>query len=150
TDLKGIVAQNVTLFEIVCKELVPDGVTILYTNDLPVSGTHFQPALPNSVTLAVHWGTGRIGRSTHGRTYFIGLCEDEVDGNIVNNAAAIQTAYDTLRITFDNALLNTQFSIVSFVQANGWRRDPLVTPITGVSVDNVVDNQRRRLPGRGR
>jgi hypothetical protein len=32
---------------------------------------------------------------------------------------------------------------------NDWRRDPLVTPISGVAVEATIDSQRRRLPGRG-
>lgn len=150
TDLQNFVSNTVTLFEIVCKELVPNGRTILYTDELPQQGQHISQVLPNSVTLSVHWGTGRIGRSTHGRTYYIGLCTDQVNANVCTIASDIQTAYDTLRIAYDNFVLNTQFSIVSFVQNNEWRAIPLITPITGVSVDNTIDNQRRRLPGRGR
>jgi len=147
--LKTYVSESVTLTEVVIKELVPDGQTILYTEDLPVSGNRASPALPNNVTLAVHWGTGRIGRSTHGRSYFIGLTQDMVGGNVCNSAADIQDAYDQLRTTFDNITINCEFAVVSFVHANAWRTTPLVTPITGVAVDAIIDSQRRRLPGRG-
>lgn len=146
---KPYVASSVQLFEIVVKELVPNGLAVLETSGLPASGQRNNPALPNHVTLAVHWGTGRLGRSTHGRTYIIGLTEDMVDGNICNEATGIQAQYDALRTTFDNITLNVEMSIVSFVHANAWRAEPLVTPITGVAVENRIDSQRRRLPGRG-
>ncbi|HET7637584.1 MAG TPA: hypothetical protein VFK47_02495, partial [Ktedonobacteraceae bacterium] len=64
-------------------------------------------------------------------------------------AAELQSAYDALRTTLDNITLNVEFSVVSFVQAKGWRRDPLITPISGVAVEPTLDSQRRRLPGRG-
>ncbi len=148
-ELAPLIGNEVQLFEIVIKELRPDGNTILFTDGLPANGTHQSPILPNSVTLAVHWGTGLVGRSRHGRTFFIGLCEDQVIANTCTIAAQIQSAYDALRVTFDNMTLNVEFSVVSFVSNNAWRTEPLVTPITGVAVDSTIDNQRRRLPGRG-
>jgi hypothetical protein len=72
-----------------------------------------------------------------------------VNGNFVTNAADIQAAYDALRTTLDNVTLNVEFSVVSFVFQNAWRRDPLITPISGVAVEATIDSQRRRLPGRG-
>lgn len=146
---KPYVSSDVTLYEIIVKELAPNGQAILITDGLPVAGQRNNPALPNSVTLAVHWGTGRVGRSTHGRTYVIGLTEDMVDKNTCTEAAGIQAQYDALRTTFDNVSVNVEFSIVSFVSNNAWRTEPLVTPITGVAVESTIDSQRRRLPGRG-
>ena len=149
SELRPLMSDTVQLYEVVCKELRPEGLGILETSGLPVDGMKSEPPMPNSVTVAVHWGTGLIGRSTHGRTYFIGLCEDQVEGNDCAVAADIQSAYDALRTTFDSALLGIEFSIVSFVHARAWRLTPRVTPITGVAVEPTIDNMRRRLPGRG-
>ena len=149
SELDTFVSNAAELYEVVIKELRPDGQTILYTEDLPVTGQRTSPLLPNNVTLAVHWGTGHIGRSTHGRTYFIGLTQDIVIGNQCTAAADIQAAYDALRTAYDNITINVEFSIVSFVSQGAWRITPLVTPITGVAVENTIDSQRRRLPGRG-
>ena len=131
------------------KELRPDGVAVLHTDSLPATGEKTETALPNNVSLAVHWGTGLLGRSRHGRTFHLGITTDLVNGNFVTNAADIQSAYDALRTTLDNITLNVEFSVVSFVFQNDWRRDPLVTPISGVAVEATIDSQRRRLPGRG-
>jgi hypothetical protein len=149
SDLRPLQSDTVQLYEVVCKELRPEGLAVLETSGLPSDGQKSEAPLPNSVTLAVHWGTGLIGRSTHGRTYFIGLCEDQVEGNDCAVAPAIQSAYDALRTTFDSALLGLEFSIVSFVHARAWRLTPRITPITGVAVEPTIDNMRRRLPGRG-
>jgi len=149
TDIRPLSSAQVTLYEVVVKELRPDGIAILYTEDLPVSGEKTEEALPNNVALAVHWGTGLVGRSRHGRTFHMGLCIDQVTNNHCDVATDIQTAYDALRTTFDNITLNVEFSVVSFVSANNWRQQPLVTPISGVAVESTLDSQRRRLPGRG-
>jgi hypothetical protein len=149
--LRTYISNQVSLYEVTARELVPDGLAVLETEDLPVTGNRGSPALPNNVSLAVHWGTGHVGRSAHGRTYILGLTQDEVTGNVVNSSelASIKSAYDALRTALDNITLNVEFSIVSFVHANAWRTAPLVTPITGVSIENTVDSMRRRLPGRG-
>jgi hypothetical protein len=147
--LRPLTPNTLELFEVVVKELRPDGIAVLETSDLPVTGEKTEAALPNSVTLAVHWGTGHVGRSRHGRTFHLGLCEDQVVQNTCTVAADIQSAYDALRTTLDNVTLNIEFSVVSFVNNGAWRTAPLVTPISGVSVESTIDNMRRRLPGRG-
>lgn len=149
TEIRPLISNTVQLYEVVVKELRPDGIAVLHTDGLPLTGEKTETALPNNVSLAVHWGTGLLGRSRHGRTYHLGITTDFVNGNFVTNAAAIQSAYDALRTTLDNVTLNIEFSVVSFVNSNNWRQQPLVTPISGVAVEATIDSMRRRLPGRG-
>lgn len=149
TEARPFISNEMQLYEIVVKELRPDGIAILYTEDLPVDGQKSEQPLPNNVALAVHWGTGLIGRSRHGRTFQGGLTTDSILGNTCTIAAQIQSAYDALRTTLDNITLNVEFSVVSFVSGGFWRQQPLVTPISGVAVESTLDSMRRRLPGRG-
>lgn len=149
SEVRPLSSSTLVLYEIVVKELRPDGIAILYTDGLPITGEKTEEALPNNVALAVHWGTGLVGRSRHGRTFHMGLCIDQVTSNHCDVASAIQTVYDNLRTALDNITLNVEFSVVSFVAAKAWRRDVLVTPISGVAVESTLDSQRRRLPGRG-
>lgn len=114
-----------------------------------VVGGYEQPVLPANVSLAVHWGTGRLGRSYQGRTFHIGMPKDQTNNSTVspiwiNN---LQTAYSTL---LQGAQLNGYpLSIVSYSANGAWRASALVTPITSVSIEQTTDSQRRRLPGRG-
>jgi len=149
TEVRPLCTSTLQLYEVVVKELRPDGIAILYTEDLPADGMKSEEALPNNVALAVHWGTGLVGRSRHGRTFHMGLCIDQVTSNHCDVATDIQTAYDNLRTALDNITLNVEFSVVSFVSGGFWRQQPLVTPISGVAVESTLDSQRRRLPGRG-
>ena len=149
SEISQYVSTQMTLYEIVVKELKPDGIAVLYTDGLPISGHHTDATLPNNVALAIHWGTGLVGRSRHGRTYQGGFTTDAISGNTCIFASFLQAAYEALRTTLDNITLNVEFSVVSFVANNAWRTTPLVTPITGVAVENTMDSMRRRLPGRG-
>lgn len=149
TEIAGQVCGGMVLTEIVVKELRPDGIAILYTEGLPAAGTDLSEQLPNNCAVAVHWGTGLVGRSRHGRTFFGGFGQNSVDGNTYIEASNLQSAYDALRTTLDNITLNVEFSVVSFVANKAWRAVPLITPISGVAVENTLDSMRRRLPGRG-
>ena len=149
SEIRPYITNQMQLYEIVVKELRPDGIAILYTEDLPSDGQKSEAPLPNNTAIVVHWGTGLVGRSRHGRTYQGGLTIDEVTGNTCTIATDLQAAYDALRTALDNITLNVEFSVVSFVSGGFWRQQPLVTPISGVAVESTMDSMRRRLPGRG-
>src|SRR5690349_17846528 len=57
------VSNQLALQRVVAGELTADGIQILESSGLPVAGLEGNQALPNNVTAAVHWGTGRAGRS---------------------------------------------------------------------------------------
>jgi hypothetical protein len=151
TEMKSMVSTELTLREVVCRELTPDGVAVLETADLPQSGANNTQPMPGNVTVAVHWGTGRRGRSFNGRTYHLGLCANQVTGDQITPAAlpVIQAAYDALRTALDNAVVGVEFSVLSVQSNKAWRVPPIMTPITGVAIDPNIDSQRRRLAGRG-
>lgn len=120
------------------------------------AGTGASPALPNSVTVVVKWTTGQTGRSFRGRTYHLGLQEDQVlNNNVVNAVVSALEANYALVPHLGDIGLNPQLVVASFysgVDTNGNpipRTSAVLTPITGLSIDPVIDNQRRRLPGRG-
>lgn len=124
---------------------------IEYSVDLPMSGGHGSPALPNNVSLAVRWLTNLRGRSFRGRTYHIGLCEDQVDGNIVTETT--QVALESIYGNFISISVDVGPAvkcIASRVSHGVERVTGIATPVVNVFVDPYVDSQRRRLPGRGR
>lgn len=152
TNLRQLVSKNVQLTAITCRDLsVADGVQTAVTVGLPLTGNKDGAFIPNSVTVAVKKATGRSGRSFHGRTYHVGLVDNQYAANtltplIVN---ALRDAYTAL-IDPNGVLLPGQLSVLSEVTAGEWRATGIATYVTGIAVDNTIDNQRRRLPGRGR
>lgn len=149
--MRPAVSNEATLTEVTARELVDGGVAVLETDSLPAAGTRNVVAFPTNVTLAVHWGTGRMGRSFHGRTYHIGLPTDQAASSIMLGPAlaTLLSHYNDLRTALDNITVGVEFGVLSTVSGKAPRVPPILTPITGVSIDQALDSQRRRLPGRG-
>lgn len=115
------------------------------------AGTNVSPALPNNVTIAISLRTAFRGRSFRGRIYHIGMCESFVTDNAVvpNILTSLDAAYGLLlnSANFGGAAL----AVASRYQNNAPRALGISTEVISVNIaDNVVDSQRRRLPGRGR
>lgn len=147
-----VVGTGVTLREIDIRDLSsPSGLGILYNTGLPLRGTIASPMMPNSVTVAIKWGTGLTGRSFRGRTYHLGLTEGQCVNSIIDPAFAppILSGYNALP-----ALMVTngyELVVASRYSNNQPRVQGVTTPILNAAyADTVLDSQRRRLPGRGR
>jgi hypothetical protein len=159
TVIQPIVWEGVQLREILCTdESSETGAQGVFATADPTFGELALPPLPTSVSLAVSFRTGSRGRSFRGRNYVVGLVEDQTDGaNTFTDAvvSAFQAAYAGLiTVASDSDCTWVVASRFSGVDGDGKpipRETGVTTPITSVLVvDNVVDSQRRRLPGRGR
>lgn len=157
-NLAPLIWSGVQLREVVVTDL--DSATGPQVSVIPATTTFGEQnlaPLPNSVSLTVSFRTALRGRSFRGRNYVVGLVEAQTSGaNVVDGAtlAAYINAYEGLiAIAGANGADWVVVSRFSGVDGNGDpipRATGIATPITTVLVvDNVVDNQRRRLPGRG-
>ncbi len=149
--LLPLMASTVTLLRVVGKLLdIADGAFYVSTTGLPAGGAGGAAPLPNSVSIAYSWRTPLAGRSFRGRTFVVGLMEGFITGNIVNsaNVAILNTAYNGLMGAGADA--GWEMVVVSRRHAGAPRITGLATPVTsGFFTNNVLDSQRRRLPGRG-
>lgn len=151
-NMKSSTNYTCSLTAITCRDLsASNGLQTAVTTGLPLAGTAQLQPLPNSCTLAIKKATGLSGRSYHGRTYHVGLSVEWVVGNTVL-AARVTELRDkyTLLITPGGGLFDPELVVLSEVTAGEWRPTGIATKVTGIAVDNTIDNQRRRLPGRGR
>jgi len=120
-------------------------------NDGQVSGE----AAPNNCTMAVSFRTGLAGRSNRGRNYVPCLTNSEVTGNVIDGAfiANVIAAYAQLVFPANVGVIpgGWEWVVLSRFSGGVERTVGVFTEITSVTVaDNIVDSQRRRLPGRGR
>lgn len=149
---RNLVGSTVTLRELDIRDLTTaSGLGILYNAGLPLVGLLATAVMPNSVTVAIKWGTGLTGRSFRGRSYHVGL----VEGQVLNNALETATVAGLLA-SYNSLIANISGGgytlVVASRVANGVPRvSGVTTPILVASyADTTIDSQRRRLPGRGR
>lgn len=150
-QLRDFIAVGCEFREVYFVDLsTQDGPVQTYDITLNPLGAVNTEAVPNNVTFCVTHRTQSRGRSFRGRSYVVGLAE----GNVLNSrlgpiaVAGIVAAFEDLRAAVQGDGL--PMVVVSRVANGVPRTTGVATPITEcVSVDNVVDSQRRRLPGRG-
>lgn len=122
-----------------------------YTVGLPSAGADaLLHTAPLSLTGAMSFKTGLRGRSYMGRNYVVGIPIEEITGSTMSG---------TIRDAWENFYLDMQDSInaagltwvvCSMVTGGSPRAAGVTTPIISVFMGVTLDNQRRRLPGRGR
>lgn len=105
--------------------------------------------MPFNVTVCLSLRTQLSGRGGRGRLYQCGIPNLAVTGNRVTTtyATALVNAYVTLQASL--LALGVQWCVGSLVSGGVPRESVLLTPISAFRADNVIDTQRRRLPGRG-
>lgn len=127
--------------------------TILEPGGSSNIGTAASPAMPTSVTPCVSLRTDIRGRSFRGRVYHVGMTEaqiiqDSIDAGFI---ATLESFYNTLRVLTASTSGNVaNLVILSYYHLGALRGSPVATQVTSVQCDPFVDNQRRRLAGRGR
>lgn len=128
----------------------PNGAQIQYTVGLPLWGTSANHAAPGNVTIAVRFTTAKRGRSYTGRNFLPGVPREEIFNDVVQSAflAAVKAAYEALLpIPFPG---DAVWVVASKIAGKVLRTTLETTAVEGVSIDPVVDSQKRRLVGRGR
>jgi len=151
TVLRPLQSSQIALLEVRATDFTTENSWFAVNTDYQgFVGTHDQPVLPANVSVAVHFGCNRTGRSYQGRVFHVGLCKDQVNNSTVSPGTldSLQTAYQNL-ITDANTG-GMPLSIASFASNKAWRSVALTTPVTSVSIEQTTDSQKRRLPGRGR
>lgn len=128
-----------------------NGIFVESTGNLPVSGVNVTESVPNNVAGCITFGTGLRGRSYRGRNYIPGM----TNANVANNTIAptslgnIEAAYAALSSYIQNVDIGCDHVVVSRYTNNAPRTAGITTPVISYTMDNIVDSQRRRLPGRG-
>lgn len=152
TTMKPLVSSGVALESIVARDLTEEfDDEYAHNGAYPVAGTLASPQVPFNSTTVASWRSGLTGRSTRGRTYHIGLGEAQCVGGLLENAAqvALQGAYEDLMEQISADSEPWQLGVLSRVQDGVPLANALLYPFLSVLMDEALDSQRRRLPGRG-
>lgn len=151
TDAKDLRSSAVSLYEIVATDLTSlFGIRKAYDVSPVVTGTLDHP-LPMNATIAAKADIGRRGRGTAGRTFWIGLSEDQLAGaDQISNTAAdeILSALNVLVATIA-AIPPLEGMCIPHFEVNH-EKPPSVQAdiiVKYLFSDFFLDSQRDRLPG---
>lgn len=154
-----LVVSGVQLREVVVTDLTSSSSAQVTNVPASVStGAVLTPGLPSNVTLTVSFRTSLRGRSFRGRNYVVGIPSTDltppntIEGPVVQSwIDAYQGISDALTVADALWVVVSRFSGVTGAGVPIPRTLGVTTPITNVVVvDQTVDSQRRRLPGRGK
>lgn len=151
TDIRSNLSQDLVNTESYIVDLTTQtsGVVTLGPFTQPAGGSTIMAA-PNNVAFCVTHRTAQRGRSFRGRTYVAGIPADQIEDSRLSSGSrsVYVAAFNTLRVDANAQLY--PFVIASRKENGVFRTIGVATPVTAsVSVDDVVDTQQRRLPGRG-
>lgn len=110
-------------------------------------------SMPNNVNPCISFRGAQVGRLSRGRNYVPGISTSDVLGNEIDADWMLQIASGYNELTSAGAFDPPGFNwvVASFFLNGAPRGAAVATQITTVLfTDNIVDSQRRRLPGRGR
>jgi hypothetical protein len=140
------------LVSVVCTDLTTqNGLQVVSNPNPPIAGVGTSASMPNNVSCAIAWRTDLRGRSFRGRTFHIGLPESFATNNRLTIGAETSMATDyTALLSAVSAVTGAQLVVFS-KQHNKAALNPGVTHvITHVSINTVLDSQKRRLPEHNR
>jgi hypothetical protein len=150
SDAAPLQSDQLNLNQIIATDLTSlDGRRfVLNLDNLP--GELVSPAMPNNVTIAFKADSGKRGRGVNGRTFVVGLTEDQCAGDTCVSATAVDwiTALNNL-IGVVAALTGSPELVVLHRIVDG----VILTEQTWDAIqtysgaDIYLDSQRDRLPG---
>lgn len=158
TEYADLTSTATQLREVVVTDMTTiSGPQVSSVPAVAAFGTQSSPPLPSNASLTVSFRTALRGRSFRGRNYLVGLVEDANTGNNITPGFVVSVidAYSLLlpaggAVTSAEWVVASRFSGVDGDGVPIPRATGVTTPITSVVVvDNIIDSQRRRLPGRG-
>lgn len=154
TSMRALHGDSVTLTKVKARDItVSTGPGVELGVSASNVGTAVGSLMPNNAAVAIKFTTGFSGRSFRARIYHMGLVDSQLvvaDHNklLAATVSALVTGYTALKTACTTN--STPLCVASRYHNKAPRSPGIATIITGISVDDTLDSQRRRLPGRGR
>jgi len=101
--------------------------------------------------VATKFGSGLSGRSHRGRSFHIGLTDDQCVGDslVAGMADTIRDAWIDLVGAIHDDDIGADLVVVSYCQEKNWLSNAEVSVISEITTENTLDSMRTRLAGRG-
>jgi len=116
-----------------------------------LTGGRTSTIMPDNVTVATKFGSGLSGRSHRGRSFHIGLTDDQCVGDtlVAGMADTIRDAWIDLVGAIHDDDIGADLVVVSYCQEKNWLSNAEVSVISEITTENTLDSMRTRLAGRG-
>jgi hypothetical protein len=157
-ELMPLLNNSIQFIELIAR-LLDTASSIGYSLPISpaVSGGVAGEGMPNNVTYTISLKTGLTGRSFRGRNFVPGLSPDNVNGNTIASGfrTGILAFYNELRALAESTgnplVVVSRYSGVNPTTGKPIPRvEGIATEVISITTfDDIVDSQRRRLPGRG-
>lgn len=148
---KARMSNEVALTLVQTRKLDPDDPLGVDQPVIPPSpGTAANTSTPSNATVTMSWRTGLAGRRYRGRNYVPGLCEVDVTVDDRINSTLIASLQAAATSLIASTLSHGALTIFHAPNETPNPLDNTFTNVTTAVIENIIDSQRRRLPGRGR
>jgi len=122
---------------------VPNGEQITLDLPVPRPGQLTNTPAPGNVTNTMSFRTNKTGRRYRGRIYLPGLADNDTnDDDTVSSSQLLRLSVAAGQL-FIGVPGTMELAVASRVGL-------FVTQVATIVLENILDSQRRRLPGRGR
>lgn len=113
-----------------------------------IAGAQPSPALPNNVTVMTRFETEYSSDNHRGRTYFVGVPESMVTGELVDPvyAGTMDERWKGMKSALE--LNGWTHVVASMCKDGGWRDQIATQPVVEYTTDRRIASQRMRLSGR--
>lgn len=146
-SLMPITTGNWAMQGVFLREMaVAEGLEIFYTTDFPAPGTDAGTPTPLQVSYTVTWNTGLVGRSARGRSYGVGIADENIVGENRLLSTFQASAQGRWQELIDNAITaGHPLQVVSFETGGVPRTEGRALPALTANVRFPVATQRGRL-----
>lgn len=149
--IKTLVPDTCTLQSVFVSDLsAAPRVPEFATSTVPRSGSLTTPQMPNNVAVCVTLRTPVGGRSGRGRLYHVGITEEMVIANTLDNTwrGSLVSGYNQFRNMTDGTTSATwEWVVLSYYTGGALRGTPVANAVASCAVDSIPDSMRKRLPG---
>lgn len=116
----------------------------------PSPGGAANVSVPSNATSTISWRTGLAGRRFRGRTYVPGITVPDVNANDSITSALVNQLLSAGVALITSSLSAGKLTVFHAPDTVPTPFDNTFTDVTTAVIENLLDSQKRRLPGRGR
>jgi len=151
-QMSPLQSDQVEMTQVIATDInTEDSFEVFRAPLVDLTGGRASTIMPGNVTVATKFGTGLSGRSHRGRSFHIGLTDDQCVGDLLvaGMADTIRDAWIDLVGAIHDDDIGADLVIVSYCQDKNWLSSAEVNVVSTITTEGTLDSMRNRLSGRG-